>query len=127
MNSAQAQFPVFIARWIANSFGLWAASELLESVTLSDSLAVILLTGLVLSVVNALVKPVVIALSLPAILLSFGVFTVFINGLMVLLVDWFMDSFDAGGYGSAVLAGIIIGLVNYVVTRLTDKRNVGKT
>ena len=109
-----------LLRWSANSLGLWIAGRLIGGVDHGDSLAVIIIAGLVLSLVNTLIKPLVVILSLPAILLSLGLFVVIINGFMVWLAANFVGDFEVATFGAAVLAGLVIGLVNYVVTMFLD-------
>jgi putative membrane protein len=61
-------------------------------------------------------------LSLPAILFSLGLFMIIINGLMVLLVSWLYPPLDVNNFGGAILAGVIIGLVNYLVTAILEEK-----
>ncbi len=109
-------------RWLANSFGLWIAGRLLPDVSHGDEISIIIFAALILSIINAVIKPVVTILSLPAIVLSLGIFTIFVNGLMVYIASSFVGSFEISSFGGAVLAGIIIGLVNYIVTTLLEER-----
>ena len=109
-------------RWLANSFGLWIAGRLLPAIEHKDSLKVIILAGLVLSLVNGLIKPLVVILSLPAIVFSLGLFMILVNGFMVYLAGELVGSLEIDTFGSAVLAGIIIGLVNYAITTLLEDK-----
>jgi len=112
-------------RWFANSFGLWIAAKLISDIQYGDDIGVIIVTGLVLSLVNASVKPLLIILSLPAIVFSLGLFIIILNGFMVYLASLLVSSFDIGTFGAAVLAGLIIGLVNYAITTIfEDKRTI---
>jgi len=78
--------------------------------------------GLILALVNAVIKPLVILLSLPAIMLSLGLFTVIINGLMVALAGWLYGPLDVETFGAAILTGAIIGLLNFTITKLVEGR-----
>jgi len=82
----------------------------------------VVIAGLVLAVMNAIIKPIVIILSLPAILLSLGLFMIVINGLMVLLVSKLYAPLQVTNFGAAMLAGMIIGLVNYLVTTILEEK-----
>lgn len=115
-------FMRILVRWIVNSFGLWLAGQLLSNIDFQNDLGVILLSGLVLSLVNAAIKPLVIILSLPAIVFSLGIFMIFVNGLMVYLVGSLVEAYEVETFGAAVLAGIIIGLVNYAMTTALEER-----
>jgi len=59
-------------------------------------------------------------MSLPAILFSLGLFMIIINAGMVLLASWLYDPLEVSNFSAALLAGIIIGLVNYLVTAVLD-------
>jgi len=114
----------FLLRWFVSVLGIWIAAGLLggERITYDSRITVIIIAGLILALVNTLIKPIVIILSLPAILFSLGLFMVVINGLMVLLVSALYPSLQIAGFGIAVLAGMIIGLVNYLVTAILEDR-----
>ena len=84
-------------------------------------MTVLLVAGLVLSIVNTFLKPLVIILSLPFIIVSLGLFMIFINGLMVYVASFMVESFEIDSFGAAILAGIIIGLTNYVITTVLEE------
>jgi len=88
-----------------------------------DKLTTIILGGLILALTNAILKPIVTILSLPAIMLSLGLFTILINGFLVLVASWVYDPFEVETFGAAVLTGILIGLLNFILTRLLDKKS----
>ncbi len=111
----------FLLRWVVNTTGLWIASQLISSVNYGDDVWFLVIAGLILSVINAFIKPLLVVVSLPFIVLSLGLFTVVINGVIVWLVSVFYEPFIVGGFTSAVLAGLIIGLVNYLLTILLDR------
>lgn len=116
-------FSRFLVRWFASSLGLWIAAGILgERLTYQNRLGVIILSGLVLAIVNTFIKPIVIILSLPAILFSLGLFMIVINGLMVLLASALYDGLGVSGFGTAMLVGMVIGLVNYLVTTILEER-----
>lgn len=110
----------FVLRWFANGLGLWIADRLLTEVR-ADSLMVIIIAALVFSVVNALVRPLVILLSLPAIVISLGLFMLVINGLMLYLVTLIYPSFEVLTFGAAIVTVIIVWLANYAVSTVFHK------
>lgn len=113
----------FLVRWLVCSLGLWIAAGLLGShLTYNRSFEVIVVAGLVLAIVNAVLRPVIVILSLPAILFSLGLFMVIINGFMVFLASKLYTSLHVTNFWAAVLAGMIIGLVNYLVTAILENR-----
>ncbi len=116
-------FSRFLLRWFVSSLGLWVAAGLLgERVTYDSRLGVIVVAGLILALVNTVIKPVVVILSLPAILFSLGLFMIVINGLMVLIVSKLYPQLQVSSFGVAILAGIVIGLVNYLVSTILEDR-----
>ena len=110
-------------RWLFNSLGIWVAARIFQGNGVeydeSQGVALFLVTGFVLSLVNAILKPIVVILSLPAILITLGLFTFIVNGLMVYLAGALVPNFEIG-FWTAVLAGMIISLINYVLTSLID-------
>ena len=116
-------FTRFLIRWFVCSLGLWIAANLLgQRISYDSRLAVIVISGLILAIVNAVIKPIVVILSLPAILFSLGLFMIVINGLMVVIVSKLYPSLHVNGFAGAILAGMIIGLVNYLVTTILEER-----
>ena len=124
----QRQFLLFLLRWLFNSLGLWAAARILSGhgveYDASEGIALFLIAGFVLSVVNAVLKPLLIILALPAILLTLGLFTLVVNGFMVYIAGKLVPGFGIT-FWAAILAGMIVSLINYVLTSLVDTRRKG--
>ena len=111
----------FIIRWFVCGLGLWIAAGILgDGINYQGRLGVIVVAGLVLALINSIIKPVVIILSLPAILFTLGLFMIVINGLMVLLASHFYQNLEVTNFWAAMFAGMIIGLVNYLVTTILE-------
>ncbi len=113
------QFLIFIIRWILNSFGLWVAVRLFgtgySDQQIDASIHVFLIAGLIFSLINAVLKPAVIILSLPAILVTLGLFTVVVNGLMVYISLKLAPGLQMT-FLNSVLTGLVLSLVNYIVS-----------
>lgn len=113
------QFVVFVIRWVLNSFGLWVAVKIFgtgySDAELVGGVWLFLLAGLIFSTINAILRPIIIILSLPAILITLGLFTIIVNGFMV-----YISLILAPGlhmkFWNAVLAGLVLSLVNYIVS-----------
>ncbi|MCA9329967.1 phage holin family protein [Candidatus Saccharibacteria bacterium] len=113
----------FIIRWFVSGLGLWIAAGLLGGrINYDQRLGVIVIAGLILALVNTIIKPIVIVMSLPAILFSLGLFMLVINGLMVMLVSKLYEPLHVTNFWAAMLAGMVIGLVNYLVTTILEER-----
>jgi putative membrane protein len=110
--------PELLARFVGNLAALWAASELFDQMTYGDSFWVLVLAALVFTIVNWIVKPVVAILSIPLIIVTLGVAYFFVNVLMLLVTDWVVPDFEAGGFWTVVGATIVIWLVNLVIAAL---------
>jgi len=117
-------FGRFLIRWFVCGLGLWIAAAILgpERLSYQDQAGVVIAAGLVLALINTVIKPIVVLFSLPALLFSLGLFMIVINALMVLLAGKLYDPLEVSSFGSALLAGIIIGLVNYLVTAILEER-----
>jgi len=119
------QFTLFIVRWVLNSLALWVATRLLgglgAEVDPGNLLVTFLVAGLILSIVNVILKPIIVILSLPAILVTLGLFTLIVNGFMVYITTKIAPGLDMP-FGAAIVAGIVVSLVNYVLTGLLQLR-----
>lgn len=117
----------FLVRWFVCGLGLWIAAGLLstsvEFETSGSKLWVVIISGLILAMVNSIIKPLVVLLSLPAILLTLGLFMIIINGFTVLIASWLYEPLHVTNFWAAMLAGVIIGLVNYLVTAILESHD----
>lgn len=124
------QFGVFLLRCLLNSFGLWVAVRVFGTGytdrDLQAGLWVFVVAGVVFSVVNALLKPLVVVLSLPAILLTLGLFTVIVNGFMV-YVALALSPGITMTFWHSVLAGMVLSLINYIVSTTIEVRKTKRT
>jgi len=113
------QFSIFIVRWLANSLGLWIAVRLLgtgyNNVEVTTGIIGFLVAGLIFSIVNSILKPFIVILSLPAILLTLGLFMLVVNGLMV-YISLSITPGISMSFLNSILTGIILSLVNYIVS-----------
>ena len=105
----------FILRWLVNFLGLWVAASLVSGIDYGPRVRVLLWAALIFSIVNALIRPLLIILSLPAIVLTFGLFTFVINAFMLYLVTLLYPKFHVASFGTALLAVIIVWLVNWLL------------
>lgn len=121
------QFFVFIVRWVLNSFGLWVAVRLFGTGYADDivtaGLGGFLLAGLIFSIINSILRPIVIILSLPAILVTLGLFTIIVNGLMVYVSLKLAPGIHMTFWYS-VLTGMVLSLVNYIVSSALELQYV---
>ena len=117
------QFVLFLFRWALNSFGLWVAVRLFGTGYSDDQQSAgfwaFVVAGLIFSLINSILRPIVIILSLPAILVTLGLFTLIVNGLMVY---WSLAL--APGihmtFWHSVLTGMVLSLLNYIVSGIIE-------
>jgi putative membrane protein len=103
----------FVLRALIAALGLWIAALLVPGVAY-DGIGVILFAGLLLGVVNALVRPVVVILTLPITLVTLGLFLLVVNAAMIGLVAWLLRGFTVDGLVPGVLAAIVTGVVSWI-------------
>lgn len=113
------QFFAFVVRWVLNSFGLWIAVQLFGTGYRQEDVTAgaggFLLAGLIFSLINSILRPIVIILSLPAILVTLGLFTIIVNGLMVYISLKLAPGIHMTFWHS-VITGMVLSLVNYIVS-----------
>lgn len=97
--------------WLLNAIAVIVSAYLIPWVAV-DTFWTALVVALVLAIVNTVLKPLLILLTLPINILTLGLFTFVINALLILLTDGLVDGFSVGGFWSALLFSVILGLVN---------------
>jgi putative membrane protein len=105
----------FVVTWFFNIVALWVAAELLSGIGYSEDEWILVLAALVFSLVNIFVKPLVILFTLPLVIITLGIALFFVNLLMLYLTSWIVDDFTVDSFGAAILATIIVWLVNTVL------------
>ena len=104
--------------WLFNTVALFVATWLLSGLSYGSDWWALLVAGLVFTIVNFFVKPVLAILSIPFILVTFGIFYFLINVLMLYLTHWIVPQFTIATFWWAALAAIIISAVNGILHML---------
>lgn len=104
----------FLLHWAITAVSLWAASYIFQGIKFADTLSLIL-SALLLGFANAVVKPLLIVLTLPLTFLTFGLFLLVINALMILLVAWLVRGFTVSSFWTAFFAAIFIAVLSFVI------------
>ena len=113
----------FLLWWPTNFAALWVASRLVEGISYDD-LWTLALAALVFGLVNLVVRPLLILLALPAVILTLGVALLAINALMLLLTDAIVPGFDvADFFWAAVFGALIVWVVNMALHQLDPERD----
>ena len=105
-----------ILKLLINAAALWAAGELIGGIHLDGDFWTILLVALIFGVVNTFIKPILKLLSLPAIILTLGLFTLVINAAMLALTALVSDELSIDSFWSAVLGAIVISIVSALLS-----------
>ena len=103
----------FILRALIAALGLWLATEWVDGVTVSTP-TTLLLAALLLGIVNAIVRPLAILLTLPLTLITLGFFLLVVNAAMLGLVAAFLPGMSIAGFWAAFWAAILVSIVSWI-------------
>jgi putative membrane protein len=101
--------------WASNLLAIWVASLVFDDVSYDSKFWVLAVAAIVFAIVNAVIRPIVIVLALPAVLLSLGIVLLFINAFMLWITDKLVPPFETGGFWTTLGAAVIIWIVNMLV------------
>ncbi len=107
--------PGFLIRSIIAALGLWLAAEIVSGVRI-DGIGTLVAAAILLGVVNALVRPLFVVLTLPITIVTLGLFLWVVNAAMLGLVASLLRGFELAGFGAALLAALIVGLTSWVAS-----------
>ena len=111
----------FFLRAAIAALGLWLASRIVGGLVIDDP-ATLLLAAVLLGIVNAIVRPLALILTLPITLLTLGLFLFVINAAMLALVAWMLPGFHLAGFRAALLGAIVVGLAGWIGSWLVGPR-----
>ena len=104
----------FIARALISAIGLWIATRWVSGIRIDDATTLVL-AGLLLGVVNAVVRPIAVVLTFPITIVTLGFFLLVVNTAMVALVAALLPGFHIwGGFWSAFLTALIVGITGWL-------------
>ncbi len=103
----------FLLRFVIVAIGLWIASKLVHGIEIKDAWSLVW-AALLLGIVNAIVRPVIILLTLPLTILTLGLFLLVINAGMLALVAWMLAGMTVAGFWSAVFGSIIVSITGWI-------------
>ena len=111
----------FLLRMATVALGLLLASEIVSGIHVENATTLIL-AALLLGIVNAVVRPVAIILTLPLSILTLGFFLLVINAGMLGLVAWFLDGFHVAGFWSALFGSVVVSITSWLASRFIGPR-----
>ena len=109
-----------IIRWLANSLGLWLAT-IIGLINITGNTTSFLFAGLILALLNAILKPILIIFTLPLIAITLGFFLIIINALILYCLSLMFNGLVLDNFILTILAGMVIGLVNYILTIIFER------
>ena len=111
----------FIVNLLISGSAVFISAYVLPGVSV-DSFVTAIIVAVVLGVLNALVKPVIIILTLPITILTLGLFTFVLNALLILLTARVVEGFHIEGFLYALLFSLVLSIVNWFLTSLKEER-----
>ncbi len=111
----------FLLRLLIGALGLWLASEIVPGIEVRDGWT-LLLAALLLGIVNAVVRPIAVLLTLPLTILTLGLFLLVVNAAMLALVAWTLGGLTVAGFWPALFGSIVVSLTGWLASRLIGLR-----
>jgi len=111
-----------ILAWVASGLSLYLTSLILGSGMRFDGLLSVVLTALVVGFLNFLLGPLLTFITCPLMILTLGLARFLVSGLILVMASWWMPGFTVAGYWWAVLAAVIVSVINGVMDRMLGVR-----
>lgn len=108
----------FLKHWLITTLAVWLAAELVPGITWRTT-AGLFLAALLLGLLNAVVRPIMVVLSLPLLIFTLGLFMLVINALLLWSVGLVLRDFQVDGFGSAFWGSLIISITSLVLNSMT--------
>lgn len=106
---------------VISALAVWVTAKLVPGVTLTG-VSGALITAFALGVVNTCVRPIIRIFALPVTIVTLGLFSIVINAFMVVIVDYFVDSFHVDSFLWAIVFSIVLSIVNFILSPLYPKK-----
>jgi putative membrane protein len=122
----------FIIRLVINAIALWLATQLVDGISFDGDFVFLLVVALIFGVVNAIVKPILIFLTFPFLIVTLGLFLLVLNGAMLWLTGAISGAAELGfhvsGFGAAFLGGLVVSVVSFLLSLMVggDSRRESK-
>ena len=111
----------FLFRAALSMVGLWIATRWVSGIRIDDARTLVL-AGVVLGVVNAIVRPILVILTFPLTILTLGLFLLVVNAAMLGLTAWVLRGFHVADFGAAVLASLVVSLTGWLGSMFIGSR-----
>lgn len=118
-------FISLLISWIVYALAIYISANILPGIHITN-FTTALVTAIILGIINVLIKPVLIILSLPINILTLGLFTLVINALLIMLAANLAEGFDVDGFWWALLFGIILSIVSSILFSILPTKRHGE-
>ena len=109
----------FLARILGNTVALYAASWIVAGFSFNGGIKEYIIAGVVLGLLNMIIRPVLKLISMPVIILTLGLFTIVINALLLWLVGYIFDFITISDVMALVWATIVVSIINVIISGIT--------
>ena len=116
-----------LIRWLVLAIAIAITAAVVDGIHVDGGAVGLLAVAAFFGLVNALIRPIVRLLALPVRVMTLGLVSFVINGLMLLITDWALDVLDVGGLWSAIVAAIVISVVSTLLNWLVVDRHTAPT
>jgi putative membrane protein len=110
---------LFLQRWVINTVAVMVAANIVPGIDYQGSLTALLVAALILGVLNVILRPLLLLLSLPLVILTLGLFVWVINALLLYFVGQLMKSFHVADFWSAMWGALVVSVVSLVLNSVT--------
>lgn len=110
-----------IVRWLANTLALFIVVTVVPHFHY-HSFVTLAIAAAVLGLLNTIVRPILVVLTLPLTIITLGLFLIVLNALMLEVTAWFVSGFRIDSFGWAIAGAIVLGLVSLVTNRIGRER-----
>ena len=121
----------FVVRWLITAAAVWVAAELIGGIRLEGWKST-LLVALILGLLNQYLKPLLVIAGFPALIMTLGIFLIFINTALLALTAWIAGKFDSihfaiDGFWDAFFGAIVISIVSWLLSMVIDVNRIAKS
>ncbi len=105
-----------LIRLLINAAALWAAAYFVDGMDLTGDWTGIMIVAAVFGIVNAIIRPIIIFLSIPALILTLGLFTIVINSILLQITDAFSSNLTVDGFWTGILGALVVSVVSSLLS-----------
>lgn len=112
-----------LLRWILNTAALYAVALFVPGIEYTGTFPMLFIASLVLGLLNAVVRPILVILTLPITILTLGLFLLVLNAAMLGLTAWIIDGLHIAGFFPALIGALLLSVVSFFTSRIGKKKD----